>query len=86
MAGFTFFEGVVNEPWEEIAFMLERVDSDNLDSIISLQGRLFCLGRVVTHASSIGNDTELDIFNPFVATRAERQVGVEPNFNFHPPH
>jgi len=51
--GFSFFDGVVNSPGEELALVGSRMNSNHYDSALSLQGRAGCLLRVVSHSACI---------------------------------
>jgi len=49
----SFFDAIVVSPSEELRLPFEKIDSNGYDSILSVQGRVACLGRLVTHAIGI---------------------------------
>lgn len=51
---FSFWDGIVSTPEEEVALCLQRVHSSHHGDATSLEGRAWCLLRVGTHAAGIG--------------------------------
>ena len=49
----SFFDAIVVSPSEELRLPFEKIDSNGYDSVLSVQGRVACLLRTITHTIGI---------------------------------